>query len=315
MTAQNCPYRGFLMPIPDFQTISRPLLELMADGKDRSMSEVRDALAIQFALTPEERTDLLPSEKQARFDNRVAWSSSYLVRAGLLDRPSRGRIRIAQEGREALGVLKPGERVDLNFLKRYPAIESFRTGGGSASHVSDPIPVADATPEELIQSGYLQMRSMLAEQLRERTLACSPAFFERLVVDLLVAMGYGGTRRDAGQVVGGSGDGGIDGIIKEDKLGLDVVYLQAKRWKENVSRPTVQAFAGSLAMHRARKGVFITTSGFTQDAREYVTKIEMRIILLDGQELAELMIDHGIGVTDIQTYTLKRIDSDYFEEE
>ncbi len=303
------------MAIPDFQTVMRPLLELAADGKERSIGEVRDALAEQFGLTPEERAEMLPSDKQARFDNRVAWSASYLVRAGLLTRPARARLGIADEGRKVLADLKPGQRIDLTYLKRYPTIGSFRSGPGSKAERTEITEVSDATPEELILSGYLLMRSLLAEQLRERILACPPAFFERLVVDLLVAMGYGGTRRDAGQVVGGSGDGGIDGIIKEDKLGLDVVYLQAKRWRDSVSRPTVQAFAGSLAMHHAKKGVMITTSTFTADARDYTSRIDMRIVLIDGQELAELMIDHGIGVTDIQTYTLKRIDSDYFDEE
>ena len=300
------------MAVPDFQSIMRPLLEMLTDGRQHRISDLQDRLAANLLLTQQDLAETIASGKQTRFTNRVAWSGTHLYQAGLVSRPMRAHLEITDRGRAMLSSLPPNQRIEVAMLYQYPEYREFRSKSGSA-------PTAEAvkfeTPEELFHGSYQQLRQALAEQMRDRVATCSPAFFERLVVDLLVAMGYGGTRRDAGQVVGGSGDGGIDGIIKEDKLGLDVVYLQAKRWKENVSRPTVQAFAGSLEMHRARKGVLITTSGFTADARDYTSRIEKRIVLIDGQELAELMIDHGIGVTDIQTYTLKRIDSDYFEEE
>lgn len=300
------------MPMPEFQSIMRPLLELLQDGQDRSIHEVSAALADVFALTPEERAEPLPSGKQPRFHNRVSWASSHLTQAGLLVRPGRARIQITSRGLDAV-TNGPG-KIDMAFLAQYPEFREFRKRSG-ASPTPTPTPIEQAdTPEEAFLSSHQQMRAELAAQVREKVATCTPAFFERLVVDLLVAMGYGGTRTDAAQVVGGSGDGGIDGIIKEDKLGLDVVYLQAKRWRDNVSRPTVQAFAGSLEMHRAKKGVLITTSDFTADARSYVKMIEKRIVLIDGAQLAELMMDHGIGVTDVQTYVVRRIDTDYFEE-
>lgn len=300
------------MAVPDFQSIMRPMLDLLTDGRHHRISDLQHRLARQLLLTPDDLAETIASGKQTRFSNRVAWSGTHLYQAGLVSRPLRAHIAITDRGRSLLAALPPDQRIEVAMLYQYPEYQAFRSRSGSAPTVEA---VRFETPEELFHGSHQQMRQALAEQVRERVASCSPAFFERLVVDLLVAMGYGGTRRDAGQVVGGSGDGGIDGIIKEDKLGLDVVYLQAKRWKDNVSRSTVQAFAGSLEMHRARKGVLITTSGFTPDARDYTSRIEKRIVLIDGQELAELMIDHGIGVTDIQTYTLKRIDSDYFEEE
>jgi restriction system protein len=202
-------------------------------------------------------------------------------------------------------------------LTKYPTFNEFkalRATRAKTPDVADETDDAAATPEDLVEKGYEQLRRTLASDLLEKVKSCSPRFFERLVVDLLVAMGYGGSRQDAGKAVGQARDGGIDGIIKEDKLGLDAVYIQAKRWEQPVGRPVVQGFSGSLDPHRARKGVFITTSRFTDDAREYVDKIEKKIVLIDGEELAQLMIDHGIGVTDMATYTLKRMDTDYFEE-
>lgn len=303
------------MPIPDFQTLMRPLLAALADGTEQAIRDLRDELADNLNVSTAERAEMLPSGRQARFDNRLHWAASYLVQAGLVERPQRGRIKITDTGRQALN-LAP-ERIDNAFLLRYPEFRAFRERG--QQHPAKPVPTGspppdDDTPEEAIESGYAQVRTALVAQLREHLASCSPSFFERLVLDVLVAMGYGGSRQDAAQAVGRSGDGGIDGIIKEDRLGLDVVYVQAKRWAHPVSEPQVREFAGSLDPHRARKGVFITTSTFTPSARTYVERIEKRIVLIDGARLADLMIDHGVGVAEVQTYILKRVDTDYFEE-
>jgi restriction system protein len=300
------------MAVPDFQTIMLPLLRSLEGGQERRINDLVEHLADGFNLTPEERAELLPSGRQARFTNRIHWAVTHLYKAGLLDRPGRGRVRLTERGRRVLRT-DPG-RIDMALLARYPEYRQFqRTPNGAQPDG----PVAQSntkTPEEMLEASYQSLRSILAGDLLDRIGNCSPVFFERLVVDLLVAMGYGGSRRDAGLAVGRSGDGGIDGIIKEDKLGLDFVYVQAKRWSGAVSRPDIQAFAGSLEGQRARKGVFITTSKFTSDAHDYVTRIEKRIVLIDGEQLAQLMIDHGVGVADVALYHVKKIDTDYFEE-
>jgi restriction system protein len=226
-------------------------------------------------------------------------------------------VRLTQRGLDAL---KSGTAVNNQYLKQFAEFREFTAAGGEQPGPQPgpqpPIPTGEEqTPEEQIEAGYLRHRDGLASEVLARLRKCSPGFFEQVVVDLLVAMGYGGSRQDAGRAVGGSGDGGIDGIIKEDRLGLDAVYVQAKRWEASVGRPVVQAFAGSLEGHRARKGVLITTSDFTTDALDYVTRIEKRIVLVNGTQLADLLIEHGIGVTNIVAYTLKRIDSDYFDED
>ena len=250
-----------------------------------------------------------------KFDNRVRWSAFYLRKAGLLERTGRGKIRITPRGQQVLQT-KPA-RIDVKFLKQFSEFIEFQQGSKKTD--SEVVDAADeevqATPEEMLEASYHNLRRTLAEELLDRVKKCPPKFFEKLVVDLLVSMGYGGSRKDAGQAVGQSGDDGIDGIIKEDKLGLDVVYLQAKRWEATVGRPVVQAFAGSLEGQRARKGVLITTSQFSQEARDYVSRIEKKIILIAGEELAQLMIDHGIGVTEVRTYSLRKMDLDYFGEE
>ncbi|MCC6314230.1 MAG: restriction endonuclease [Thermomicrobiales bacterium] len=308
------------MPIPDFQTLMLPLVRLLGDGREWTTRDVAETLAQEFRLTPDERSELLDSGRQARFDNRVHWSVTHLAKAGLIERTGRGRIVIAKRGRRALAENLP--RIDLAYLNRYPEHQEFRRSSGRAGK-PEPTPILasatgltppDETPEEAIASSYRTLRTILAEQLREQLAACSPAFFERVVLDVLVAMGYGGSRQDAAEAVGKSGDGGIDGIIKEDRLGLDVVYIQAKRWSDVVGRPMVQAFAGSLEGQRARKGVFITTSSFSQDARDYVGRIEKRIVLVDGDALADLMIEHGVGVTEVTSYSVRRVDADYFDE-
>jgi restriction system protein len=294
------------MAVPDFQALMLPLLQIAGDDGDHHLSDAIDALAVQFRLSEEERRELLPSGRQAKFDNRVGWARTYLKKAGLLDSTGRGTFRIAERGLDVLKGSPPS--IDVRFLARYPEFVEFKKATKREPEGEE----TGQTPEEALELGYQNLTRSLAQDLLERIKSCSPRFFENLVVDLLVAMGYGGSRKDAGQAVGQSGDGGIDGIIKEDKLGLDVVYVQAKRWEASVGRPIVQAFAGSLEGQRARKGVFITTSQFSPDARDYVTRIEKKIVLIDGQQLAQLMIDHGVGVTELASYTVKKVDMDYF---
>lgn len=302
------------MTVPDFQSLMLPIVQLMGDGQEHSKSQYVDELAAQLGLSTNDQSQLLPSGTQTVFENRVAWAVTYLTKARLLKRTGRGRVRITDVGRQALD--ENPVRIDMHFLERYPEYRNFRDRSSNrADSQSRPDSEQDQTPDERLETSYRTLRQTLAQDLLERIKQAPPAFFEQVVVDLLIAMGYGGSRQDAGQAVGKSGDGGIDGIIKEDKLGLDFVYVQAKRWDETVGRPLVQAFAGSLEGRRARKGVFITTSAFTGEAQHYVTQIEKRIVLVDGEQLAQLMIDHGVGVADVATYHVKRIDSDYFDGE
>ena len=306
------------MPIPDFQSAMLPVLRLTADGSDHTLAEAVELVAAQFKVTDEERNELLPSGRQHRLHNRVGWAKTYLQKAGLVEPNGRGRFRITDRGRDLLRTTPT--RIDLRVLQKYPEYVDFKVlARGNASNeapTSSSVAVdADATPEELLEQSYQELRRRLAEELLERIKGCSPQFFEKLVVDLLVAMGYGGSRNDAGQAIGQSGDEGIDGIIKEDRLGLDVVYVQAKRWNSTVGRPVVQTFAGSLEGQRARKGVLITTSDYSKEARDYVRHIEKKIILIDGATLAQFMIDHGVGVSEVATFTLKKLDLDYFGDE
>ncbi len=298
------------MSVPDFQSFFRPLLDFGADGKEHSIQEAREAIAKAMALPEADMKELLSSGLQTKFDNRVAWAKSYFVQAKVLESPRRGHFRITQRG---LLLHQLGhKRIDVKILNQYPEFVEFH----KARMPKDEEPESPAeTPEETLQRSYESIRSDLAGQIVERIVGNSPQFFERLVIDLMVAMGYGGSRVDAGKSIGGTGDEGIDGIIKEDRLGLDLVYLQAKRWDGTVGRPEVQKFVGALHGKRAKKGVFISTGKFSDDAKKYVETIDPRIILIDGRMLAELMIDHGLGTTSTASYQIKRIDSDYFAEE
>ena len=300
-----------LVTIPDFQSLMLPLLRYAADGKEYSLREAIEALADEFHLSDAERRELLPSGSQSAFDNRVGWSRTYLKKAGLLSSPRRSYFQITSRGQEVLA--SNPARINIGFLRQFPEFLEFQRGQSKDSEVS----IADGTelitPEESIESAYQRARATLAADLLQTIKDCSPDFFERLVVDLLVRMGYGGTRKDAGRAIGRSGDGGIDGIINEDRLGLDVVYIQAKRWDStSVGRPEIQKFAGALQGQRARKGIFLTTSTFSKDAQEFVSRIESKIVLMDGETIAQLMIDYGVGVNTVATYELKRVDSDYF---
>lgn len=300
------------MAIPGFEQFMLPLLELAADGKEHSLGEAIERIAEQFKLGAEERDELLPSGTMTRLKNRIAWAVTYLSKSVLIERTGRGRFRITDRGR---GVLRgPPETIDIKFLSQYPELQAFRSKRSDTS--AAPVPAdPEATPLERLDVAYSELKDALADELLSRVRSVSPKFFEQLVVDVLVAMGYGGSRIDAAEVVGKSGDGGIDGTIKEDLLGLDVIYVQAKRWENPVGRKEIQSFAGSLDGERATKGVFITTSSFSKEAREYVRKIAKRIVLIDGDELAAFMIDHGVGVSTDRTLLVRRIDGDYFENE
>ncbi len=301
------------MSIPDYQDCMLPLLKATADGNDHRIRDLVQQLSGTLGLTDEERQQLLPSGQQTVIANRIGWANSYMKKAGLLDGFKRGYVRITDAGRNAL--TECPSRIDSQFLERYPSFLEFKERSRSDGNPIELLPEVAKTPDEILEASYQKLRAALADELLEQLKSCSPTFFERLVVDLLVAMGYGGSLADAGQAIGRTGDGGIDGIIKEDKLGLDVVCIQAKRWENTVGRPIVQAFAGSMEGVRARKGVLITTSGFSKEAEDYIGRIERKIVLIDGTRLAELMIDHNIGVTTARTYAVKKIDIDYFAED
>lgn len=309
------------MAIPDYQTMMLPLLKLASDGKKHGFRDSVEELAAKFQLSDPERQELLPSGTAPVFDNRVGWARTYLKQAGVLQSQKRGLFQITDRGKDLLR--ENPNRVDAVLLERYPEFRAFRLRrkdkpgeGQTPQSIFEDESQDEAprlTPEDALASAYKKLRKDLEVELLEQIKTASPAFFERLVIDLLVAMGYGGTRQDAGRAIGRSGDEGIDGIIKEDRLGLDVIYLQAKRWDGTVGRPEIQKFAGALQGQRANKGVFITTSGFSREAEQYASSITSKLILVDGEMLAGLMIDHDVGVTIIGTYELKKVDSDYFE--
>ena len=309
------------MAIPDYQTLMLPLLRLASDASEHRFRDAIERLAAEFKITDAERAELLPSGTAPLFDNRVGWARTYLKQAGLLRSPKRGVFQITDAGRALLAENPP--QIDVALLDRYESFRQFRSrrrdkGEGAAEPPIKPSErdsTANETPEDALAAAYGKVRRNIEAELLDQVKAASPAFFERLVIDLLVAMGYGGSRQDAGRAIGRSGDEGIDGIIKEDKLGLDVIYVQAKRWDATVGRPEIQKFAGALQGQRANKGVFITTSQFSRDAEDYANAINSKIILIDGERLVSLMVDHNVGVTPVGVYELKRIDSDYFEGE
>ena len=305
------------MPIPDYQTLMLPLLRLASSGTELMFRAAVERLAAEFNLTDGERSEMLPSGTAPLFDNRVGWARTYLKQAGLIESPKRGMFRITDRGK---ALLKDNpSRIDVDLLDRYEEFRDFRSRHHKAQvnreHPREPEPETNETPEDALASAYRNIRENLETELLEQIKAASPSFFERLVIDLLVKMGYGGSRQDAGRAIGRSGDEGIDGIINEDKLGLDVIYVQAKRWDATVGRPEIQKFAGALQGQRARKGIFITTSSFSREAEEYAAHIDSKIILIDGERLAALMVDHNVGVSTVGVYELKKIDSDYFEGE
>jgi restriction system protein len=311
------------MPVPDFQTLMLPVLRELGDGRERVRADVRDAVADTRGLSDADRAELLPSGQHRRYANRIAWAFTYLRQAGLLQSVRRGVYRLTDRGRSVLAA--PPERITIAFLRQFPEFLEFQGRHGAQTSDSDAATepsgveardVLTLTPDEQIRAGYDSLRRALAGQLLDRIKQASPEFFEQLVVHVLVAMGYGGTEEDAARVVGKSGDGGIDGIIKEDRLGLESIYIQAKRYTDgSVGRPEIQQFAGALQGHRARKGVFITTSAFSKSAVDYAAGLQNTIVLVDGAQLAELMIDYGVGVSEVQTIRIMRLDEDWFGEE
>lgn len=306
------------MTIPDYQALMLPVLRIAASGPTR-VPEASDRIADKLGFSQEERAEMLPSGRQRILHNRIHWAKFYMSKAGLIDSPSRGVFKASEAG-EALLARNPAV-IDVGTLKAYPAFVEFYTASKEASPAeaaaTNAAADAAATPEEQIDAAHAVLHAALKADLLQRIAAQSPAFFERLIVDLLVAMGYGGTHENAAQRLGHSGDGGIDGVIDEDRLGLDRIYVQAKRYAPHVGvgRPEVQGFVGSLVGLGASKGVFVTTSTFSTPAADFVRHLPQRVILIDGIRLAELMIEHGVGVRVSRTVTVKRLDEDFFAEE
>ncbi|MBI1282994.1 MAG: restriction endonuclease [Thiobacillus sp.] len=302
------------MAIPDFQSVFLPLLKACADGKEHTKQELLPLLAKQFGLTEAELSIKIASGGARLFDNRVGWATSYLKQRGLIENLRRGVYRVTARGMQVLN--ENPQPLNVRYLKRFPLVVDFNAGEPKDENkLIELAQVNPETPDELIAGGYKQLREALAIELLDRIKSVSPSRFEELVVELLLKMGYGGTQEDAGRVVGKSGDGGIDGIINEDRLGLDVIYIQAKRWEADVGRPEIQKFVGALAGNKANKGVFITSSGFSKGATDYASQVNHRVVLIDGPMLAELMMDHDLGVSTKDVYTVKRLDTDYFEED
>jgi restriction system protein len=302
------------MAIPDYQSVMLPLLRFAGDKQEHSLREAIDHLADEFKLNDDERKELLPSGQQEVFNNRVGWARTYMKKAGLLETTRRGHFQITDRGVQVLSQKPP--RLDVRFLDRFEEFKQFRALRHTRVNEGEPEQLeVETTPEEALESAYKRLRDNLAADLLQQIKATSPGLFEKLVVELLVKMGYGGSRQDAGKAIGKTGDEGIDGIIKEDRLGLDIIYMQAKRWENTVGRPEVQKFAGALQGQRAKKGIMITTSSFSSEAHEYASRIDSKIVLIDGERLAQLMIDHNLGVSPMANYEVKKIDTDYFTEE
>lgn len=303
------------MPIPKFEEVKKPVLDLLSDGKIRSASDAEDEMAIRFQLSDEEKAELLPSGTARRFRNRVDWALYDLYRAGLFDKPSRGHYVISTIGKKVFA--EDPKALDRAYLMQFPAFAEWIAAQGGKSKKKpgkEGVEPDDQTPEEIIEAESRKLDDSLADELLDLTRTIGPFRFEKLVIDLLLRMGYGGSRQEAGQATQKSSDGGIDGIINEDRLGLDAIYLQAKRWADTVGRKEIQSFVGALSMKQASKGVFITTSAFSKGARECAAQVPQKVVLIDGKRLAELMIEHGLGVTTNAIYEIRKLDTDYFQE-
>jgi restriction system protein len=300
------------MGIPDYQSFMLPLLKYASDDKEHTLKETYEELAQEFNLTPEDKNALLPSGTKQIYKNRIGWARTYLSKAGLLESNKRGYLNISKRGKDFLA--HNPQNITNKDLEQFPEFLEFKSRKNTTATTNDKT-ITEETPEEIIENSITELNSNLASELLVYLKDVSPNFFERLVVELLVKMGYGGSRKEAGEVIGKTGDEGIDGIIKEDKLGLDVIYIQAKRWENVISRPEIQKFVGALQGKRAKKGIFLTTSHFSKEAIDYTRMIDNKVILIDGNELANLMIENEIGVTTINTYFVRRIDTDYFLEE
>lgn len=302
--------------IPDYQSIMLPLLKVVADKKEYKLQELIEILSSSFKLTEDDREEMLPSGQQRIFDNRVAWARTYLKKAGLVDSPRRAFVTITERGLKVLS--ENPDFINVRFLKQFPEFIEFQTTKKESNLTEfDEHSEATETPEELLETAYQKIRKSLALEIINKVIQLPPAFFEKLVVELLVKMGYGGSIKDAGKAIGKTSDEGIDGTIKEDKLGLDIIYIQAKRWQpgNSVGRPEIQKFVGALAGQGAKKGIFITTSSFTKEALDYQPRNETKIVLIDGDQLSQMMIDYDLGVSPINKYEIKRLDHDYFGDE
>jgi restriction system protein len=301
-------------PIPNYQQLMKPLLEALADGKEHALVEISEQIAKDFGLTEDQLSAFRLSGGQRLFENRIGWAKTYLSKARLVEYVRRGYTKITERG---LKLLEKNDAIDNAVLKQYPEFLEFL-------HKSHPVAIMDpeekkeesnGTPEEQLEESFKAINETLKYDLLEKVKSCSAQFFENLVIDLLLQMGYGGSRSDAGRAIGKSGDGGIDGIIKEDKLGLDIIYVQAKKWEGTVPVNAVRDFAGSLLGKKANKGIMLTTSGFPKSAYEFVEHLEQKIILIDGDKLADLMIEHNAGIYTHRAYEIKKMDFDYFDEE
>lgn len=304
------------MAIPNYQKIMLPLLKFAGDKNEHSIREAIDHVSDLFQLSKAERKEVLPSGRSYIIDNRVGWARTYLKKAGLLEDIRRSYFKITNKGNDVL--IQSPKEINVKFLQQFPQFMEFRKQKDDEEEVEQEHVIQEETtqtPQELLEYGYQKIKRDLAQEIIEVVKKASPRFFERLVVELLLKIGYGGSLKDAGKAIGQSGDGGIDGIIKEDKLGLDVIYIQAKRWENVVGSKEIRNFVGSLVGQKANKGVFITTSGFTRDALEYVKTITHKVILIDGDMLSQLMIENNVGVSTVINYEVKKIDSDYFVEE
>jgi restriction system protein len=302
------------MAIPDFQSVMRPVLVTVQDGMPLALNELRERVAEQFQLTEDERKERLPSGNQTVINNRVGWARTYLNKAGLLCIPTKGMVQITPRGRDAL--LSGPERITVRWLKQFPEFADFHTARPQADAPKvAALDTAETTPDEQLAEAHQALLQSLADDLLAQVRAATASFFEQLVVDLMLAMGYGGSRKEAGKATQLTNDDGVDGIIKEDKLGLDVIYLQAKRWSNTVHRPEIDKFIGALTRQRARKGVFITTSDFSTGAREAALGLDIKVVLIDGIELARLMVENNLGCSVKHTYEVKQLDTDYFIED
>ena len=307
------------MAIPDYESLMQPLLQRLSDGRVRLIKDVVAELADDHQLTPEERSQLLPSGGTLTFASRVGWAKTYLKKAGLLIQPKRGFVQITDVGHSVLA--KDAGHINTKYLDQFESFQVFRNAGKDLPAtngllVPPQVPLqTELTPDEIMEAAHARSLAALADEVLDRVKSCPPEFFERLVVRSLIQMGYGGSKAEAGRAVGKSGDGGIDGIINEDRLGLDAIYLQAKRWDGVVGRPEIMKFVGALAGQRATKGVFITTSWFTQEAKDYAGSSQYKVVLIDGARLSDLMIEHNLGVSVVASYHLKRVDSDFFADE
>jgi restriction system protein len=301
--------------IPDYQRLMEPVLRAAASGEVR-IGDVVESLSVQFALTPDERAEMLPSGRQTIIANRVHWAKTYLKQAGLVEPTKRGHFRITPRGSTALA--STNLRIDNNYLKGFAEFRDFQSRGTTENSTDDLSPTQPtnlATPEEALREIYEGITSSIADDLIDRLRSGSPAFFERAIVSLLLAMGYGGSSNDAGRAIGQSGDDGVDGVIDQDPLGVDQIFVQAKRYAagNQVGPAAIREFFGSLSLKKAQKGIFVTTSSFTKSATETARQIGARIVLIDAQQLGRLMVRHNVGCRDHDVLYLKRVDEDFFE--